>query len=72
MQTALPVVLALTYPGALGAPSGLYGTFAEANKWSVLVPIATIFVAGLANLVYIGPSTTNIMKERKHQGRYRW
>jgi hypothetical protein len=74
MQTALPVVLALTYPGVkspLGTASGLQGTFAEVNRWSVLLPLATMFVTGLANFAFIGPATTNIMKERKHQGRYR-
>jgi hypothetical protein len=68
MQTALPAMLALTYPGALGAASSFKGTFAEANRWSVLAPVATIFFAGLANLVFVGPATTSIMKERKHQG----
>ena len=71
MQTALPVVLALTYPGSktsLGTPSGLGGTFAEGNRWSVLLPLATMFITSLANLAFIGPATTNIMKERKHQG----
>jgi hypothetical protein len=68
MQTALPVVLALTYPGSsspLGTGSGI---LAEGNRWSVIVPLATMFVTSLANLAFIGPATTNIMKERKHQG----
>ena len=34
---------------------------------SVFLPLATIFVTGLANLVFLGPATTKIMKERKHQ-----
>lgn len=70
IQTALPVILALTYPGTkpLGA-SGLSGAFADVNRWSVAVPILTTLVAGLANLIFIGPATTNIMKERKHQGK---
>jgi len=71
LQTALPVVLALTYPGSrtgLGTASGYQGIFAEPSRGSVLVPLATIFVTGLANLTFIGPATTNIMKERKHQG----
>jgi hypothetical protein len=74
IQTALPVVLALTYPGGktpLGTPSGIQGTFAEVNRWGVLVPLATMFVTSLANLVLIGPATTNIMKERKYQGTYK-
>jgi hypothetical protein len=27
-----------------------------------------MFVTGLANLAVLGPATTKIMKERKHQG----
>ncbi|KAF4629483.1 hypothetical protein G7Y89_g8663 [Cudoniella acicularis] len=70
IQTALPVVLALTYPGSgnpLGTASGLSGTFAETNRWSVLVPVATMFVTGLVNMVFIGPATTKLMRERKVQ-----
>ncbi|KAH8595553.1 hypothetical protein B0O99DRAFT_686543 [Bisporella sp. PMI_857] len=68
--TALPVVLAATYPGdklLLGTASSFSGTFAKANRWTVLVPVATMFATGLANVIYIGPRTTKIMKERKHQ-----
>jgi hypothetical protein len=71
LQTALPAILAVTYPGARsprGTASGLQGTFAEVNRWSVLAPLATMFVAGLANLLVIGPTTTKIMAERKQQG----
>jgi hypothetical protein len=32
------------------------------------VPLATIFVSSLANWAFIGPATTKIMRERKHQG----
>ncbi|CAD6442857.1 209ed46b-7599-4741-b4be-838acc39bfe4 [Sclerotinia trifoliorum] len=70
IQTALPAVLAITYPGShthLGTVSGISGTLAEVNRWSVLVPLATMFVTGLANMVVIGPATTRLMKERKHQ-----
>lgn len=72
MQTALPIILALTYPGErppIGAPSSLRGIFAEANRWRVLAPIVTVFATGLVNLVFIGPATTRIMNERKQQGR---
>jgi hypothetical protein len=71
MQTVLPVILALTYPGSrspLGTASGIQGTFADVNKWSVLIPLGTMFVAGLTNMLFIGPATTKIMKARKHQG----
>jgi len=67
LQTALPAFLALTYPGSSTIPSGLQGTFAEVNRWSVLVPLATIFVTSLTNMAFIGPATTKIMRERKHQ-----
>ena len=69
IQTVLPVVLALTYPGTPGAPSSLSGTFAEPNRWSVLVPVATMFVTSFFNMTIIGPATTRVMKERKHQGK---
>jgi hypothetical protein len=84
MQTALPVVLALTFPGStLGtqipstisttswgvshASGGLAGVLEPANRWAVLTPLATIFVTSLLNLFYVGPTTTKVMKERKHQ-----
>lgn len=70
IQTALPALLALTYPGALGSPSSLAGALSESNRYAVLVPIATVFVSGLVNLVWIGPETTRVMKERKHQGEF--
>jgi hypothetical protein len=72
IQTALPVVLALTYPGSgtlLGAASGFSGVFAEVNGWSVLAPLATIFVTSVANLLFLGPATTRVMRERKVQGK---
>ncbi|MCJ1261899.1 hypothetical protein MMC22_001768 [Lobaria immixta] len=71
LQSALPVFLALTYPGIkspLGlAPSGIGGFFAENNRYSVLTPLVTIFAINVANLVVLGPATTKIMRERKHQ-----
>jgi hypothetical protein len=72
IQTALPVVLALTYPGSgipLGVASGFSGALAEVNKWSVLVPLATIFVTSVANPLFLGPATTRVMRERKVQGK---
>ncbi len=71
LQTALPVLLALTYPGSktLGTSSGLRGTLANVNKWSVLVPLSTMFLTSVANLLFIGPTTTKIMRDRKFQGK---
>lgn len=73
MQTALPAILALTFPGrssVLGMSEyGISGVLSQDNRYSVLVPLATMFVTALANLVYFGPTTTKIMRERKHQGK---
>lgn len=68
MQTALPAAMALTYPGTSLIEGGLKGIMAEQNRWSVLAPLGTMFVTGLLNLAFIGPATTQTMKERKHQG----
>ena len=47
MQTILPAVLALTFPGARTAigtrdVSGLSGVMHVTNRWAVLAPIATV------------------------------
>lgn len=68
MQTALPAAMALTYPGTSRIEGGLKGLMVEQNRWSVLAPIGTMFVAGLVNLAFVGPATTQTMKDRKHQG----
>lgn len=72
MQTALPAVLALTFPGASHgssrAASGIAGVMEEQNRYSVLLPLSTMLVLGLANAAYLGPVTTKVMKVRKHQG----
>ncbi|KAB5558501.1 hypothetical protein GE09DRAFT_115683 [Coniochaeta sp. 2T2.1] len=73
MQTAIPVVMALTYPGSKalvgGSASGLAGVLDAGNRWSVLAPLATIFLTGLANMAFVGPATTKTMKDRKMQER---
>lgn len=33
----------------------------------MLVPVAAVFVSSLANLLIVGPATTKVMRERKHQ-----
>ncbi|EME48778.1 hypothetical protein DOTSEDRAFT_67725 [Dothistroma septosporum NZE10] len=75
-QTVLPLVLAVTWPGekiveagGLGARSnaGWIGLLEQQNRWIGLVPIATMFLTSLANLLVLGPATTKVMKERKHQ-----
>ena len=67
LQTALPAILALTYPGSkiLGVRSGLQGVLAD--KWGAMIPVTTIFITSLANWAYFGPETTRVMRERKHQ-----
>ncbi|KAK0646597.1 hypothetical protein B0T16DRAFT_329666 [Cercophora newfieldiana] len=66
MQTALPVVLALTYPGGSSAPSGIAGVLENST---VLYSIAATFATGLANLAVVGPATTKCMDQRKLQER---
>lgn len=72
MQTVLPVILALTFPGTSKAvgrtDSGFGGVMQDRNRYNVLTPLGTMFLTGLVNLVYFGPATTTIMRERKHQG----
>ncbi|KAK3379377.1 hypothetical protein B0T24DRAFT_611611 [Lasiosphaeria ovina] len=71
MQTALPVVLALTYPatgtvlGGASPSGGIAGVMDPVNRWGVLVPIAAVFLTGLANLAVVGPATTQCMDERR-------
>ena len=79
LQTALPVVLALTWPGervaSLGngearSQSGWRGIVQGGNGWDLLLPIAVMFGTNLLNLVVLGPATTKVMKERRHQGEF--
>lgn len=79
-QTVLPIVLALTWPGqrlasiegvAVRKNAGLMGLFADENKWTALMPIVIMAGTSLLNLVALGPATTKVMKERKHQGTHR-
>lgn len=78
-QTALPVVLALTFPGErIAAAAGIgearqnagyRGLLHPDNTWSALVPIGLMFVTSALNLLVLGPATTKVMRERKHQGK---
>jgi len=69
LQTTLPVLVALTFPGektALGSTSSsLAGVLAEENRFSALVPLVTMFVTGLLNLAVIGPKTVKIIQDRQ-------
>lgn len=71
MQTVIPVVIALTYPGdrTAGILPGIAGVLGSTNRWSVLAPMATMFLSALANLVVVGPATTKCIRDRKSQER---
>ncbi|KAJ5266709.1 hypothetical protein N7478_009517 [Penicillium angulare] len=66
LQTALPVAIALTASKG-GQALGISGLVAPENRYSTLVPLATIAVTGLINNVFLRPLTIKIMRERKHQ-----
>ncbi|KAI1170731.1 hypothetical protein F4777DRAFT_568190 [Nemania sp. FL0916] len=66
IQTAAPIVLALTYPGGV-LPQGISGVLHPTNRWGVLVPLTTAFVTGLTNLVYFLPETNKVTAQRRHQ-----
>ncbi|KAL1296995.1 hypothetical protein AAFC00_004591 [Neodothiora populina] len=76
IQTVLPLIMLATYPGEklLGIGGeyirenvGFSGVMAESNRWSVLVPLATILITSAANMFFVGPATTKTMKQRHHQ-----
>lgn len=70
MQTVIPIILAFTFPGntLFGLPSGLKGLLDESQFYPSLVPIATMFVTGVTNLLVLLPMVTKVMKERRGQG----
>ncbi|KAI1402223.1 hypothetical protein F4819DRAFT_455460 [Hypoxylon fuscum] len=73
IQTAVPAVLALTYPGSrglladLGTPSSLAGVFHASNRWGVLVPLGIMSATGLVNLAYLLPETNKVTALRRQQ-----
>ncbi|KAK2592907.1 hypothetical protein QQS21_009402 [Conoideocrella luteorostrata] len=71
MQTAIPIILALTFPGntLLGVSSGIPGILDASNRWPSLAPIATMFLTGLLNLVVLLPATNKVIKDRSGQGK---
>ncbi|OAA58423.1 hypothetical protein SPI_06496 [Niveomyces insectorum RCEF 264] len=74
LQTALPVVMALTYPsGGGGRPQGgiasLASLAAPANRFGFFLPLAAVGLTGLANLVVLLPATLECMQERYLQER---
>ncbi|OQE28675.1 hypothetical protein PENSTE_c003G01505 [Penicillium steckii] len=66
MQTALPVVVALTASRG-GQALGLSGLVAPENRLNTFLPMATVAITGLINMFVLRPLTVNIMRERKHQ-----
>lgn len=68
LQTALPVVVALTASRG-GEALGLSGLVAPENRLDTLLPLATVAVTGLVNMFVLRPITVNVMRERKHQGK---
>ncbi|OXV11531.1 hypothetical protein Egran_00709 [Elaphomyces granulatus] len=72
LQTTLPVVSALTFPGRTTAsgvgPSSIIGLVADENRLSTLLPLITVFIAGLTNLLLLSPLTAKTIRERKRQG----
>lgn len=78
IQSILPLIMIATYPGekllGIGGEyvrenTGYSGVLAENNRWSVLVPIATMLLTSAANMFVVGPATTKAMKQRHHQGK---
>ncbi|KAF4587773.1 mitochondrial outer membrane protein [Ophiocordyceps camponoti-floridani] len=69
LQTALPVALALTFPGSTlaGVSSSVGGLLDVSSRWDSLLPIATMFVTGVVNLTVLLPATVKTMKERRGQ-----
>ncbi|KAL4799827.1 hypothetical protein BDV19DRAFT_354882 [Aspergillus venezuelensis] len=66
LQTALPVVVALTASRS-GLTLGVSGLLEPENKFKVLLPLATAFVTGLINFGVLRKMTVDTMRERKHQ-----
>lgn len=73
LQTALPVAMALTYPGRTGGRdlflSGMAGVLDERNRTSVLLPIAGMFVTAALNMFVLLPASRQTIQDRKKQGK---
>ncbi|KAI5287252.1 hypothetical protein KEM52_001681, partial [Ascosphaera acerosa] len=72
MTTALPVVVALTFPGLKTAVStvapSLAGVLDESVRCGTLVPLATVFFTSLTNLVCFLPRAKEIKAQRAKLG----
>ncbi|KOS19438.1 putative mitochondrial outer membrane protein [Escovopsis weberi] len=69
MQTVLPIVLALTFPGSSTTHTGISGILDDSHRLGSLVPVATMFATGLLNLAILLPATMKVMKERRGQAK---
>ncbi|KAI1331260.1 hypothetical protein F5Y16DRAFT_361034 [Xylariaceae sp. FL0255] len=67
IQSAAPLLLALTYPGRIGSSGGVSGVLQPENRWGVLVPLTTACVMGLVNLLYLLPETNKVTARRRQQ-----
>lgn len=70
IQTVLPGVLALTYPGntLIGLANGPAGLMSEFARWHSLLPISVMAITGALNLTVLLPLTVDVMKKRRGQG----
>lgn len=65
LQTISSTLLIYTYPSPI---TRLYPSATQASGDRLAFTLlATMLVTSVANLVYVGPATTKIMVERKHQ-----
>ena len=67
MQTALPVVVALTASSG-GQALGTSGLLAPENRYNTLLPMVTVAITRLINMFVLRPLTVKTMRERKLQG----
>lgn len=70
LQTVLPGVLALTFPGntLIGLANGPAGLVSEFARWHSLLPISVMAITGAINLTVLLPMTVEVMKKRRGQG----
>ncbi|KAK7521210.1 uncharacterized protein IWZ02DRAFT_453012 [Phyllosticta citriasiana] len=64
LQSILPVALYLTQPASLSSSPTTTTTTTVASPTNLILAMG---VGGLLNLLLVGPKTTSVMKERKHQ-----
>ncbi|KIW06200.1 uncharacterized protein PV09_02678 [Verruconis gallopava] len=62
LQTGLPVASLLSFP-----TSSLSNLTAGDNLWQVTMPLTLSALLGATNWLVLGPWTTSVIKQRKHQ-----